>query len=192
MAWEPVVDGKFMPTNPVLEEGFAEAGKDIPLLIGSNLNEWSYFMPEVSHPNITEEQKTLFAKAYPNEDAEQAAYVDTLIRLPMLKIMSHKADQSGGNVYSYIFTKQMSEEGGSYHTAEIPFVFDIEDDPLADTISEAWANFARNGVPSAEGLDEWEAYTRDSGAAMILDDESMLVHHHDDELMHSLEPDYEY
>lgn len=39
MEWEPVVDGDFLPTDPVTEESFAKAGKDIPLLIGSNLNE---------------------------------------------------------------------------------------------------------------------------------------------------------
>ncbi|MBR1738036.1 MAG: carboxylesterase family protein [Firmicutes bacterium] len=38
LEWEPVIDGDLLPTNPVLENGFAEAGKDIPLLIGSNLN----------------------------------------------------------------------------------------------------------------------------------------------------------
>lgn len=43
MDWEPVVDGDFLPTNPVTEASFAEAGADIPLLIGSNLNEWSGF-----------------------------------------------------------------------------------------------------------------------------------------------------
>ena len=43
MDWEPVVDGDFLPTDPVTEDSFAEAGRDIPLLIGSNLNEWSGF-----------------------------------------------------------------------------------------------------------------------------------------------------
>lgn len=41
MDWEPVVDGDFLPTNPVTSDSFASAGKDIPLLIGSNLNEWT-------------------------------------------------------------------------------------------------------------------------------------------------------
>ena len=31
LEWEPVVNGDFLPTNPVLENGFAEAGKNIPL-----------------------------------------------------------------------------------------------------------------------------------------------------------------
>lgn len=43
LSWETVVDGDYMPTSPVTKEGFAEAGKDIPLLIGSNLTEWGFF-----------------------------------------------------------------------------------------------------------------------------------------------------
>lgn len=38
--WGPIVDGDYMPSDPVIEESFAENGKDIELLIGSNLNEW--------------------------------------------------------------------------------------------------------------------------------------------------------
>lgn len=54
MDWQPVVDGDFLPTNPVVEGGFAEAGHDVPLLIGSNLNEWSGFF-ENEPVAVTEE-----------------------------------------------------------------------------------------------------------------------------------------
>lgn len=47
-------------------------------------------------------------------------------------------------------------------------------------------------VPSASGMPQWEPYTRNSGAAMLLDDEPELVHHHDKELMELLATDYEY
>lgn len=33
MEWGPIVDGDYMPTNPMTEESFAENGKDIELLI---------------------------------------------------------------------------------------------------------------------------------------------------------------
>ena len=190
--WEPVIDGDFLPTDPVTENGFAEAGKDIPLLIGSNLNEWSMFVPTEQHTDMTAEEKAEYQKAYPNEAPETAMYVDTLIRKPMLKIMSHKADQNGAKVYSYLFTKQIGDQG-SYHTAEIPYVFaNIGNDKLSDTMSEAWANFAKTGVPSAKDLPEWEPYNRENMAAMILDDESYLAHNHDKKLIEMLEPDYEY
>ncbi len=193
--WEPVVDGDFLPTDPVLDYGFAEAGKDIPLLIGSNLNEWTTFMSDLARNNMTDEEKAEYAKAYPNEDPETAPLVDTLIRKPMLKIMSHKADQNGAKVYAYIFTKQIGEMG-SYHTAEIPFVFNNvtaeAEKKLSNTMSAAWVNFAKTGVPSAEGLDVWESYTRENMATMILDDTSYLTHNHDIHLMELLEPEYKY
>lgn len=194
MDWEPVVDGDFLPTDPVTENSFAEAGKDIPLLIGSNLNEWSGFF-ESGPYEATEALTAALQSAYPDKSDLTAEQVDsTTIRLPLLKIMSHKADQDGAPVYAYVFTY-----GNSYHGAEIPYVFNNleadaaeEQKALADQISQAWISFARNGVPGADGLPEWEPYTREGGATMILDTESRLANHHDQALMSLLAPDYEY
>ena len=192
MDWEPVVDGDFLPTDPVTEDSFAEAGRDIPLLIGSNLNEWSGFFAADPIEETPELEAALRA-TYPNKPGLTADQVDsTTIRLPLLKIMSHKVDQGGAPVYAYVFTY-----GNSYHGAEIPYVFDningtAEQEALAEQISTAWINFARSGIPSADGLPEWEPYTRESGATLILDTESQLVYHHDQALMELLAPDYTY
>ena len=192
MDWEPVVDGDFLPTDPVTGDSFAEAGRDIPLLIGSNLNEWSGFFASEPIEQTGALTEALRA-AYPNKPDLTADQVDsTTIRLPLLKIMSHKADQGGAPVYAYMFTY-----GNSYHTAEIPYVFNnvdgsAEQQALAAQISAAWVNFARTGTPGADGLPTWEPYTREGGATMILDTEPALVHHHDQALMQLLAPDYEY
>lgn len=191
MDWEPVIDGDFLPTNPVTEDSFAEAGKDIPLLIGSNLNEWSGFFP-ADPIEETDEIREALNEAYPDKPDLTADMVDTTtIRLPLLKIMSHKADQKGAPVYAYVFTY-----GDSYHGAEIPYVFDntsqAEEPLLAEQISQAWINFAKTGVPGADGIPEWEPYTREGGATMLLDTKSELVYHHDQHLMSLLAPDYVY
>lgn len=195
MDWEPVVDGDFLPTDPVTEESFADAGADIPLLIGSNLNEWSGFFP-VDPIEPTEDLTNALRTAYPDKPELTAEQVDsTTIRLPLLKIMSHKADQGGAPVYAYVFTY-----GNSYHGAEIPYVFNHPDEAgkteeqadLAAQISQAWINFAKTGTPNAEGLPAWESYTREGGATMLLDTESQLVRHHDQALMALLAPDYVY
>ena len=190
MDWEPVVDGDFLPTNPVTEESFAKAGLDIPLLIGSNLNEWSgFFESEPIEPK--EELTTALREAYPNKPELTAEQVDTTtIRLPLLKIMTHKADQNGAPVYAYLFTY-----GNSYHGAEIPYVFNHadgnqEEQALAEQVSQAWINFAKTGTPGAEGLPDWEPYTREGGATMLLDTEPELVYHHDRDLLSLLVPDY--
>lgn len=192
MDWEPVVDGDFFPTNPVTEDSFADAGADIPLLIGSNLNEWSGFF-EADPIEPTEELTAALHAAYPNKTELTAEQVDTTtIRLPLLKIMSHKADQKAAPVYAYLFTY-----GNSYHGAEIPYVFNQingneEEQALAEQISQAWICFARTGTPGAEGMPEWEPYTRESGVTMLLDTETEMVYHHDQELLSLLVPGYEY
>ena len=190
MEWEPVVDGDFLPSHPVTEDSFAAAGADIPLLIGSNLLEWSFFPSE--NPDVSPEVAEAVRAAYPDKTELAPDRVDTLIRLPMLKLMSHKADQGGADVYAYLFTY-----GDSFHGAEIPYVFanldgTPEENDLARQMSQIWVSFARDGVPSADGLPDWEPYTRESGATMLLDMESKLVHHHDQELMDLLAPDYDY
>lgn len=195
MEWGPIVDGDYIPTNPVTEDSFAENGKEIELLIGSNLNEWTTMMGG-NQGEITEEVIQAYESAYPNENSEEANVVDTLIRLPMLKIMSHKADQEGADVYAYVFTWNGGGRG-AYHGAEIPFVFNHEQgdadlEKFASQVSQAWVNFAKTGIPSADGLPEWEPYTRERGATMILDTESTLVYGHDRELMQLLRPDYIY
>ena len=79
------------------------------------------------------------------------------------------------NVYAYV----LNYGDDPYHGAEIPYVFHNANGEIADQMSSAWVNFARNGVPSAEGMPEWEAYTRENGATMIIDTKSELKNHHD-------------
>lgn len=189
MEWGPVVDGDYLPENPVTAKSFAENGKDIELLIGSNLNEWTTMMGQ-DQGDMTEEEVKAYESAYPDKDSDNAKKVDTLIRIPMLKIMSHKAAQGGANVYAYVFTWENGSNAGRgvNHGAEIPYVFDHRQDnedaqKFADQVSQAWINFAKTGVPSADGLPEWEPYDNEKGATMILDKKSNLRYGHDRELM---------
>ncbi len=193
LSWHPTIDGKFMSTNPLVSNQFAVISKDVPLLIGSNLNEWTTFMPNLRYTNMTAAQKALYAKAYPNENPEDADLADTLIRLAMLRIMTVKSDQNGAPVYSYVFTKQVGDTG-SYHTAEIPFVFNNnkEETELSRQMATAWTNFARYGKPSAPGLPEWKPYERKNHGTMILDDKSEYRENQDRDLMKSLEPNFKY
>ena len=143
MDWEPVVDGDFLPTNPVTQDSFATAGKDIPLLIGSNLNEWASMNlvwgedkgKTISDAEIEAllqetygDKKDLvvkeFLQAFPTKTKEDALYFDTFLRLPLLKIMGPKADQNGAPVYAYVFTYGSPL---AIHTAEIPLVFNNVD-----------------------------------------------------------------
>jgi para-nitrobenzyl esterase len=54
---------------------------------------------------------------------------------------------------------------------------------LADKVSEAWVQFARNGNPGHKGLPGWPAYTVKNGATMIFDNECQVKDHFDQELL---------
>ena len=203
--WMPYVDGDIIPSNPVTETGFAASGKDIPLLIGSNLNEWNFMMNDAGGSEETvlaglknmygeqgEAVLEAFEEAYPGVDVVNAQLVDTMLRAPLLKIAAHKADQNGAPVYSYIMTYGAPQ---AFHGAEIPLIFDNttpENEEMAQIMRGIWAQFARTGNPGIEGMPEWEPYTRESGAAMILDLESHIGYHHDRELLDLIKPGYTY
>ena len=187
---QPVSGTDFLPTDPVTKEGFAESGRNVPLLIGTNLNEFTTIFPSTKYKIMTDEQKSLYAKAYPNEDPAGAEDVDVMFRPTTLEVMNHKAAQGGAPVYAYVFTKQADAEAGAYHTSEIPFVFSNgrEDTKLQDTMTALWTSFAHSGVPKAEGVPDWKPYTEENGNTMILDDQSELVQHHDRALLDALFP----
>ena len=226
LMWEPVVDGDFMPTDPVSKDGFASGGKGISLLIGSNLNEWTSVpllaksaeekarLEKLSETEILAEAQKLYGdkaekviaeykNAYPEKELYNALFIDTMIRLPILKITAAKADQKSGDVYSYIFGYGSPF---SFHTFEIPYVFnnagtsvmgtistDVEKDKkIAELMSGAWISFAKTGEPGTELTGKWDSYSRKNGAVMILDEKSILTHHHDEALLKLLAPEYEW
>jgi len=83
----------------------------------------------------------------------------------------------------------------SYHTAEIPFVFnniDKIEGLIKGREKEAWINFARTGNPNVEGLPKWEPYNSKNGTVMIFNDKSEIKHKHDEELMRLLAPSYNF
>ena len=203
--WMPYVDGDIIPTNPVLDEGFAESGRNIPLLIGSNHNEWNFSMGGASqsedavlntlrqsYGNNAEAILEAFKASYPNVSIGNAPLLDMMLRAPLLKISAHKADQGGAPVYSYVMTYGAPQ---AVHGAEIPLIFDnttAENEQMAAVMRGVWAQFARTGNPGIEGIPAWEAFTRENGAVMVLDKTSYLSEQHDTALIRLMKPDYEW
>lgn len=174
-----------------------------------NKNNWSNAQVEQKlrekYGANAESIKAAFKEAYPDKPLANALYPDSWLRTRALKTARIKSEQAAP-VYNYVFAWETPVMGGfamAYHCAEIPFVFNnIELSAeatgatkaaykLADTISQAWINFARTGNPNAKGLPNWTPFTRESGATMILDNQSAMRYHHDEKLMKLLAPDYE-
>ncbi|WP_183494762.1 carboxylesterase/lipase family protein [Neolewinella aquimaris] len=138
--------------------------------------------------------------AYPNTKMPSDLIdVDLMFRPGAVRQANGKANlTNGAPVYMYLFTWQSPVMDGKYkamHCMELPFVFNNIDrcanmtgggeaaKALAATVSQSWINFARTGDPGHEGLPEWEAYTEDTGATMMLDLESEVRYHPDSRLL---------
>ena len=108
------------------------------------------------------------------------------------EILDVRASSGTAPVHAYRFDWMTPIAGGklySPHTIEIPFVFDNVttgagvvmtggDDAaarLAATVSEAWVQFAKTGVPAAPGLPDWPEYDTGTRQAMHLDTESSVA-----------------
>lgn len=231
LAWTPSTDGTYIPAEPVGEE-YPDLPRDIPLLIGSNLTEWTTIFAHFddigraqtdnrntwSEDQVNEKMRAqfgegadavgaAFAAAYPDRNPADALYVDSFLRIPALKTARLKADQNGAPVYNYLFAWDTPILGGfpmSYHTSEITFVMNSlaltetahgngdEAKALADKMSRAWVAFAKTGNPNVDGLPDWPAYTRDSGATMVFDNQPEVKIHHDVELMKLLNPNAQF
>ena len=101
-----------------------------------------------------------------------------------------KADAHAAPVYMYYFTWRSPVRDGklrTFHTLEIPFVFDNvaldeamtgtgkDRQALADKISGAWVAFARTGNPSHKQLPNWPAFNTSERATMILNDDCKVA-----------------
>jgi para-nitrobenzyl esterase len=121
-----------------------------------------------------------------NVEAWLALESDRFMRINSIRQAERKAAQGGAPVYMYYFTWRTPVMEGklrSAHALEIPFVFDHVDMAqtltgsggeryrLAERMSGAWSEFARNGKPGHPDLPSWPAYTEQRRATMVFDNQ---------------------
>jgi para-nitrobenzyl esterase len=213
----PSADGDVLLQQP-FSPGFADISKDIPLMIGTTLNE--LIRTAYGEKDLTIEQAkerlakfykgkadqfvALYAKTYPEYTPQDLLSVDTVFRPFTIMTADARAQQASAPTYSYFLAWKSpvdSASRGSFHGLDIPLAFnnvDMRSDwtgtspeayELADVMSSVWLNFARTGDPNVEGkLPVWEAYTIENGATMYFDEKSRVVNNHDRELMHFIKP----
>ena len=208
----PSVDGKVLLQQP-FTPGFADLSKDIPLMIGSTLNELAksfYGEKELTieqakdslakeYGDKTEQYVELFAKAYPDYTPQDLLSVDKIFRPNTIRTADARAEASKAPVYAYFLAWKSQVDNaskGSFHGLDLPLAFnnvDLRADwtgntkeawDLADKMSAAWINFAKTANPNVAGkLPEWPRYTAEDGATMYFDNECRVVNNHDKELM---------
>ncbi len=82
---------------------------------------------------------------------------DSLFGAPA-RLFTRLVAERGVRVYRYVFT-YAQDSLGAYHSAEIPFVFDLAQAPLAETMSDYWVTFAKTGDPNGDDRPRWSVAT---------------------------------
>lgn len=207
----PVVDDFTLPRNP-FDPGAPEISASVPLLIGSVETEVTFMRGTPLDPMNDDALRAhvkqtlrdaddaavdrlieVYRKGRPgisNTDLYLILASDATFRAGVLTQAERKADQRAAPAYLYYFTWKSPVRDGAlrtFHTLEIPFVFDNVDlatamtgshqdrYALEDNISGAWVAFARTGNPSHEGLPKWPAFDSRQRRTMILDRDSRVV-----------------
>jgi len=208
----PTVDGKYITQHP-FDPTPAEFSKDVPMIIGSNLNEFAYANRAIITPQTMDQVRATlterygaenaekyiqaYQKAYPNDDQPQHI-LTTSLRTNALRQAAVKSEQGGAPAYVYLFEWQSPVNDGTLgaaHGMELPFMFNniamartmtgggADAYELADKISSAWIAFVKTGDPNNPDLPEWPAYTPDEGATMIFDKNVKVRYNHDKALI---------
>ncbi len=213
----PSADGVVLLQQPC-SPGFADISSEIPLMIGSTLNE---LMPSFyGEKDLTLEQAKerlakeysedtdkyieLFAKAYPDYTPQDLLSIDKVFRPYTIRTADARALESSAPLYVYFLAWKSGVDDaskGSFHGLDIPLAFntvDLRPDwtgnteeawKMSNKMSSAWINFIKTGNPNAEGvLPVWEPYTAENGATMYFDNECRIVYNHDRELMNFINP----
>lgn len=203
----PVGDGSVITLKPGDTEA-PEISKDIPLLVGTNFNEFTFDIgidgseaavrEQLSrrYGDKVDEYLNAFRAAYPDAPLKDAVYADLNFRSGAVRQAAAKGRQGGAPAYLYLFTWMPEENAlGASHGMELPFMFNNVQNMremtggtdrayrFQETVSDIWLSFIRTGDPNIPGIPAWEPYNEGNGFTMILDDECRAARHHDDALL---------
>lgn len=213
----PSADGEILLQQP-FSPGFSSISKNIPLMIGSTLNELKptvYGEKDLTlneakerltkiYGDKTDDYIELFSQAYPDYTPQDLLSVDDVFRPYTIRTADARSIESNAPLYVYFLAWKSAVENsskGSFHGLDIPLAFntvDLRPDwtgntkeawALADKMSSAWLNFIKQGDPNVKGvLPLWETYTIEKGTTMYFDDTSKIVNNHDRALMDFMKP----
>jgi para-nitrobenzyl esterase len=202
-AFFPSIDGVTVPRPPI-ELAREGADVDVPLLMGSNKDEWNLFELFLGELGVAPVDRALRARLGDTaHDAMIAAYAearadrstararvdligDGVFRIPMIRLAEARADRAPVWFYRFDFAStNFGGRLGAAHALELPFVWNVLDNPvapmllgpdavepgraLAAAIHGAWAAFVRGDEPAALGLPAWPRYDASRRATMLLD-----------------------
>jgi para-nitrobenzyl esterase len=156
MGYAPVVDGRFLPTNP-FDPVASPVSADVPILVGCNEFEATlFYLPDADSFSLDRDGLVkkltgmvggpeanrlvgVYSHAHPQDTPSDTFFriaSDRLLRHDTVRLAERKHAQGRAPVFMYYFTWKSPAMGGRLrapHTVEIPFVFDNTDVPTVMT-----------------------------------------------------------
>jgi para-nitrobenzyl esterase len=146
--WGPKVDGRVLPAHP-FDPVASPLSADVPLIVGTNLNEFVSGLDNPDRDTLTAEQLEgraaqkwgakgkeiveAYRKEYPGAAPFRlwaAASAAEWMRLNAHTLCERKAAQNAAPVYHYVFSwgaPVLDGRPGTFHACEIAYVFDNAD-----------------------------------------------------------------
>lgn len=207
--WSPNMDGDVIPSQPYIN-GAPAMSADIPMIIGSTLNEFapSVYVPQLrnlerekvmemlaaTYGDSVDEYVAAFDEAYPGHTDMDLIDTDFVFRPSVVRQADIKAAQGGAPVYVYMFAWQSPVLDGSLrstHCMEIPFVFNNADvhasmtggTPEAIQLADKMSQAWINFARTGAPGSDWPKYTKEDGATMWWDVNPEVKHNHDRRLI---------
>jgi para-nitrobenzyl esterase len=180
---------------------------DVPVLVGSNANEWTTLSSAAAFPRtVADFRKRIdaqfpglakeFDEAYPVKSDGDIAEVmlalgrDTTFSVEM-RTWARMVTAGQRKAFLYQFTHvppgPEARTRGAYHASEIQYVFanlrnpafaySGADHTLADAMSSYWVNFAKTGDPNGTGLPSWTAYNTSAESYLELGSPIQMKQH---------------
>jgi para-nitrobenzyl esterase len=201
----PVIDGKLIPRHQ-WDPTAPEHSANVPLMAGSTATENGWLGPPAFEMEANDMQTSfnrlvgndatkgeallaLYKKRYPdlrNRMLWLVAEADNTRRrnAQLLNKLKHAQGAAPSWLYYFNWYSPVHDQRmGSYHTLDIPFVFNNVDVAasmtgagqeryrLAHVMSAAWAAFARNGNPDHADMPHWPAFNPDDYPTMVFGNE---------------------
>lgn len=198
----PNIDGWVFPDS--IYNIFANGQQnDVPLIVGSNADEWATLRIGTSSTLSAYNQSAInvygalvdqYLSIYP-ADSDAAATAASIAALTdqnfgwEARTWARMMDTVSSDAYYYFFSRVPpspdSTTNGSFHTAEIAYVFDNfgkspftyanqhydeVDRGLSDLMASYWVNFASTGNPNDNDLPKWPVFERESDRALEFGD----------------------
>jgi para-nitrobenzyl esterase len=196
LRFAPVLDHYVLTADP--DSPAARPLSQVPLMTGFNADEGYIFGAAAMTSAEFEAQvrgrygaaAPRFLDLYPHATNGEATSSAKLIArdrymASLLLWLRGRAHEAQAGIYPYLFEHPFPgpdrDRFGSFHTAEVPYVFGVldqggrpftgDDRSISAQLADYWLNFIRGGNPNGMGLTRWAPATPDQVEVMGLGDQ---------------------